>query len=220
VLFLDELAEFPRDVLDQLRQPLESGEIWIHRAKLQTRFPCQITLVAATNPCPCGWYGHGEQPCSCGEGQRRRYWSRLSGPLLDRLDLQVVVQRVDAAQLKQNYQGQAVAPEQNPGEGTTVVSARVAEARQRMRARNADGCSNGRLSNPQFRAMVRIDDAALSLWETSVRRRGLSGRGGDRVMRVAQTISDLGGTSRISTGAMAEALSYRSYDLALHAEPN
>ena len=220
VLFLDELAEFPRDVLDQLRQPLESGEIWIHRAKLQTRFPCQITLVAATNPCPCGWYGHGEQPCSCGEGQRRRYWSRLSGPLLDRLDLQVVVQRVDAAQLKQSYQGHVVAPEHSPGEGTTVVAARVAEARQRMRARNADGCSNGRLSNPQFRAMVRIDDAALSLWETSVRRRGLSGRGGDRVMRVAQTISDLGGTSRISTGAMAEALSYRSYDLALHAEPN
>ena len=220
VLFLDELAEFPRDVLDQLRQPLESGEIWIHRAKQQTRFPCQITLVAATNPCPCGWHGHGEHPCSCGEGQRRRYWSRLSGPLLDRLDLQVVVRRVDASHLKLGYQSPARGSAGAASETSSAVAARVSDARQRMTARNPGGLSNGLLSNQQFRAMVRVEQAALDLWETSVRNRRLSGRAADRVMRVAQTICDLGRTPGITTGAVAEALSYRSYDLELKSLPD
>lgn len=99
VLFLDELAEFRRDILDLLRQPLEEGEVLISRARMRCRFPCRVTLVAATNPCPCGRYGDAEGGCSCGEGLRRRYWGRLSGPLLDRLDLQVMMRRPSSAAL-------------------------------------------------------------------------------------------------------------------------
>ena len=99
VLFLDELAEFRRDILDLLRQPLEEGEVLISRARMRCRFPCRVTLVAATNPCPCGRYGDGEGGCDCGEGTRRRYWGRLSGPLLDRLDLQVMMRRPSSAAL-------------------------------------------------------------------------------------------------------------------------
>ncbi|MFM7315157.1 MAG: YifB family Mg chelatase-like AAA ATPase, partial [Cyanobium sp.] len=99
VLFLDELAEFRRDILDLLRQPLEEGEVLISRARQRCRFPCRVTLVAATNPCPCGRYGDGEGGCDCGEGMRRRYWGRLSGPLLDRLDLQVMMRRPSSAAL-------------------------------------------------------------------------------------------------------------------------
>ena len=99
VLFLDELAEFRRDILDLLRQPLEEGEVLISRARQRCRFPCRVTLVAATNPCPCGRYGDDEGSCECGEGLRRRYWGRLSGPLLDRLDLQVLMRRPSSAAL-------------------------------------------------------------------------------------------------------------------------
>jgi len=99
VLFLDELAEFRRDILDLLRQPLEEGEVLISRARQRCRFPCRVTLVAATNPCPCGRYGDAEGSCECGEGLRRRYWGRLSGPLLDRLDLQVMMRRPSSAAL-------------------------------------------------------------------------------------------------------------------------
>ncbi|NDC35132.1 MAG: ATP-binding protein [Synechococcaceae bacterium WB9_2_112] len=212
VLFLDELAEFPRDVLDQLRQPLESGEIWIHRARLQTRFPCRTTLVAATNPCPCGWHGHSSQRCICLPSRRARYWARLSGPLLDRLDLQVVVQPVAAEQLRQNYRPSPTDAGSSGCESTAVVAARVREARQRMHHRNPDGHSNGGLGVAAFGRCVQIDDAALRLWEHAITARRLSGRSGDRVLRVAQTIVDLDGQRQISESAIAEALSYRSFD--------
>ncbi len=105
VLFLDELAEFPRKVLDQLRQPLEEGVIRLNRARQTCAFPAQITLVAATNPCPCGWFGDEEHPCRCSQSQRQRYWSRLSGPFLDRLDLQLRLKHLPAAQLRKSVTG-------------------------------------------------------------------------------------------------------------------
>ena len=213
VLFLDELNEFPRAVLDQLRQPLESGEIWIQRARQQSLYPCRITLVAATNPCPCGWYGHGANPCSCLPSQRRQYWARLSGPLLDRLDLQVVVQRVEAGQLRCSY---ATARSEARGaspESTAVVADRVREARARMEYRNPDGLSNGKINIQSFKRLVRVDDDALSLWEQALSQNRISARGGERVMRVAQTLCDLRQQDQINAGAVAEALSYRSYDL-------
>jgi magnesium chelatase family protein len=212
VLFLDELAEFPRDVLDQLRQPLESGEIWIHRSRLQACFPCRTTLVAATNPCPCGWHGHDSARCQCLPSRRARYWARLSGPLLDRLDLQVVVQPVTAEQLGRSYRPRPAPPEPAGSENTAGVAARVREARERMQRRNRDGLSNGSLSTPAFRRCVQIDDAALSLWQHAIRARRLSGRSADRVLRVAQTIADLDGERKIGVGALGEALSYRSFD--------
>ena len=217
VLFLDELAEFPRAVLDLLRQPLESGEIWIQRSRLQTRFPCRITLVAATNPCPCGWHGSSQRRCSCSAAAQRHYWGRLSGPLLDRLDLQVVVQQVSAAQLKQRYLGA-------PGDkhrqievlSSADVAARVASARARMNRRNPDGLSNGALTTHQFGGVVNIAPKALNLWEQALGQGRITARGGERVMRVAQTISDLDDQPCIGVMAIAEAMGYRSYDLIDH----
>jgi magnesium chelatase family protein len=212
VLFLDELAEFPREVLDQLRQPLDMGEIWIHRARLQTRFPCRITLVAATNPCPCGWYGNSDPGCSCLDSMRQRYWSRLSGPLLDRLDLQVCMRPVNSDALRRNYE--ATAPTSAP-ENSATVAGRVAAARQRMEKRNPDRLSNGSLGSQGFRKTLRISADALRFWEAALQQRKLTGRGSERVLRVAQTICDLDDRPEVDEAAIAEAISYRSFDLAL-----
>jgi len=167
---------------------------------------------AATNPCPCGWHGHSSQRCICLPSRRDRYWARLSGPLLDRLDLQVVVQPVAAEQLRQNYRPSPTDAGSSGCESTAVVAARVREARQRMHHRNPDGHSNGGLGVAAFGRCVQIDDAALRLWEHAITARRLSGRSGDRVLRVAQTIVDLDGQRQINESAIAEALSYRSFD--------
>ena len=209
VLFLDELAEFRRSVLDQLRQPLEEGAVWIHRSKRRTLFPCQITLVAACNPCPCGWHGDPNRPCHCGEGARRRYWAKLSGPLLDRLDLQVVMRRPSSHDLGASFR--PMDPATKP-ETTAVVAKRVAQARQRMVRRNPKGCSNGQLSSACLRKRLNLTAEALDLWEQALQQRQLSARAGDRLLRVAQTISDLDGTDTISPSAIAEALTFRSFD--------
>jgi magnesium chelatase family protein len=209
VLFLDELAEFRRTVLDQLRQPLEDGEVWIHRARQRTRFPCQITLVAATNPCPCGWLGDPERQCSCGEGQRLRHWGRLSGPLLDRIDLQVVMRRPSSDALIAPYRHQL---EPGGSESTAMVRRRVQRARARMAARNPGGCSNGRIPGGMLHQLVQLEPEALMVWEAALQQRQLSARAGARLLRVAQTICDLTGESRIGAAALAEALTYRSFD--------
>jgi magnesium chelatase family protein len=213
VLFLDELTEFRRDVLDLLRQPLESGEIWIHRARHNARFPCAICLVAATNPCSCGWFGDPERECSCGEGARLRYWNRLSGPLLDRLDLQVVMRRPEATSLGAAYRSaSAHRSEPLPSETSTRVAARVREARRRMARRNPGGLGNGQIPATELRRVLRLEEPALQLWEGALRQRRLTARGGERLLRVARTISDLEGARRITTAAVAEALTYRSFD--------
>ena len=209
VLFLDELAEFRRSVLDQLRQPLEEGAVWIHRSKRRTLFPCQITLVAACNPCPCGWHGDPNRPCQCGEGARRRYWSKLSGPLLDRVDLQVVMRRPSSHDLGASFR--PMDPATKP-ETTAVVAKRVAQARQRMERRNPKGCSNGQLGSACLRKCLNLTAEALDLWEQALQQRQLSARAGDRLLRVAQTISDLDGTNTINPSAIAEALTFRSFD--------
>ena len=211
VLFLDELAEFRREVLDQLRQPLEEGELWISRARQRCRFPCRVLLVAATNPCPCGWYGDPSQSCRCGEAQRRRHWGRLSGPLLDRIDLQVVMRRPEARDLGGAYRGQPDGP-LSPGETSAVVAQRVAVARRRMGERNPQGAANGQLDGPSLAAVVDPAPEALALWERAISQRRLSARGAERVLRVARTIADMAGEERVASGAIAEALSYRSFD--------
>jgi len=211
VLFLDELAEFRREVLDQLRQPLEEGELWISRAQQRCRFPCRVLLVAATNPCPCGWYGDPSQSCRCGEAQRRRHWGRLSGPLLDRIDLQVVMRRPEAHDLGGAYREPT--QQQHPaGEPSAVVAQRVAAARERMGQRNPAGAANGQLEGPALAAVVNPQPDALALWERAISQRRLSARGAERVLRVARTIADLACAERVSGAAIAEALGYRSFD--------
>ncbi|MFM2080812.1 MAG: hypothetical protein RLZZ219_1494 [Cyanobacteriota bacterium] len=216
VLFLDELAEFRRDVLNQLRQPLEAGEVWLSRARQRLRFPCAVSLVAATNPCPCGWHGDPERPCSCGTGERQRYWNRLSGPLLDRLDLQVVMWRLGAEP--------GIAGERR-AESSRRVAERVVAARRRMQARNPGGVCNGRLEGRALLQQCRLTTEALELWQGAVQQRRLSARAADRVLRVARTITDLAAGETPAHGsnapeedavgprAIAEALSYRSFDL-------
>jgi magnesium chelatase family protein len=228
VLFLDELAEFRRAVLDQLRQPLEEGEVWISRTRQRCRFPCRITLVGATNPCPCGWWGDPERPCRCGEAERRRYWGRLSGPLLDRIDLQVVMRRCDPHELAGAYRqdsrsAEGASTEPDAPEGSRAVAARVLAARQRSRARNPGGCGNAELPAASLAQALQLDSAALALWERAIRQRHLSARSGARLLRVARTISDLEQQERVGPAAVAEALTYRSFDglgLGVEAELN
>jgi len=217
VLFLDELAEFRRAVLDQLRQPLEEGEVWISRTRQRCRFPCRITLVGATNPCPCGWWGDPERPCRCGEAERRRYWGRLSGPLLDRIDLQVVMRRCDPHELAGAYRqdsrsAEGASTDPDTPEGSRAVAARVLAARQRSAARNPGGCGNAELPAASLAQALQLDAAALSLWERAIRQRHLSARSGARLLRVARTISDLEQQERVGPAAVAEALTYRSFD--------
>jgi magnesium chelatase family protein len=213
VLFLDELAEFRRAVLDQLRQPLEEGEVWISRTRQRCRFPCQITLVGATNPCPCGWWGDPERACICGEAQRQRYWGRLSGPLLDRLDLQVVMRRCPSQDLAAAYRSpHEAAQAPRPPETSAVVAARVRAARRRMARRNPGGWGNGRLPAGLLAACLELEPAAVDLWERTLEQRQLSARGGARLLRVARTISDLAGNATVGPAAIAEALTFRSFE--------
>jgi len=235
VLFLDELAEFRRDVLNQLRQPLEEGEVWISRTRARLRFPCAVTLVAATNPCPCGWYGDPERACVCGEAQRQRYWGKLSGPLLDRLDLQVILRRPHVQELgpdrqpghqakASNQSAQSIpqstgSAEATPSTGspgspgsTAQVAERVWQARQCMAERNPRGCANSRLSSRDLAGCGHFEAEALQLWRSALQHRALSARAGERVLRMARTIADLAGETRVDGQAIAEALTYRSFD--------
>jgi magnesium chelatase family protein len=199
-------------VLDQLRQPLEDGELWITRSRQQARFPCRIILVAATNPCPCGWYGEPGRECRCTEGERRRYWARLSGPLLDRMDLQVVMRHPEARDLAQVLGRPSAHASEATSESSRTVAARVREARARMRLRNPEGCGNGLLPAEGLRSVLRLEEGAQTLWETTLERRQLTLRGGLKVLRLARTIADLAGQEQVGRAAIAEAFSYRTFD--------
>ncbi|MFN9644561.1 MAG: YifB family Mg chelatase-like AAA ATPase [Cyanobacteriota bacterium] len=212
VLFLDELGEFRRSVLDQLRQPLEDGELWISRARQRARFPCRVLLVAATNPCPCGWFGEPGRECRCAEGERRRYWARLSGPLLDRLDLQVVMRHPRAEDLAAVYGGLEGLPLEATSETSRTVAARVRAARRRMRSRNPDGCSNALLAAKDLGTTLAMEDGARALWESTLDKRQLTMRGGLKVLRLARTIADLADQPQVERAAIAEAFSYRTFD--------
>jgi len=217
VLFLDELTEFRREVLDQLRQPLEEGEVWISRSRERSRFPCRVTLVAATNPCPCGWFGDPQRACRCGEAQRQRYWSRLSGPLLDRIDLQVVMRRLEADDLVQPYAvGRADGVERR---STQAVGQRVAAARQRMVSRNPGGCPNAGLVRADLQRHCRLSLEGLDLWRQAIQGRRLSARSAERLLRVARSLADLEDRERVEPAHLAEALTYRSFDQLQTTEP-
>jgi magnesium chelatase family protein len=201
VLFLDELAEFRPGVLDLLRQPLEEGEIRLQRARQRLRFPCAITLVAASNPCRCGWYGDPGRPCSCTEAERRRYWGRLSGPLLA------------APYVKAGGEAGRLASKTGAApEASAVVAQRVARAHRRMARRNPGGVGNARLPVAALRQLAQPDREALRLWQLALAQHRISARGGEQLLRVARTICDLSGERQITADAIAEALLFRCMD--------
>lgn len=206
ILFLDELTEFKRDVLEFLRQPLEDGFVSIARTRQSVSFPAQFTLVASTNPCPCGYFGDTGQPCTCSPRHREQYWARLSGPLMDRIDLQVAVNRLKPEEITQ----QAI------GEPSSEVRARVQIARDRASARFQEAATNLRcnaeLQSRYLKQWCQLDDASTRLLESAIRKLGLSARATDRILKVARTIADLAGEERLQPPHLAEAIQYRTID--------
>jgi magnesium chelatase family protein len=200
VLFLDELPEFPRPVLESLRQPLEEGVITIARAQGSATFPARVVLVAAMNPCPCGYAGDADRRCTCGPNAAAAYAGRLSGPLLDRIDLHVAVPRLPW----QEWQAGAEA------EPSAAVRQRVAAARQIQGIRLGDGRTNGSMSPAELRQSCQLDSGGEKLLEQAVAKLSLSGRGISRVLKVSRTVADLAGSPSIAAAHVAEALQYRS----------
>ncbi len=199
VLFLDELPEFDRRVLEALREPLESGRIHISRAARQAEFPAQFQLVAAMNPCPCGFHGALSGKCRCTPDQVARYRSKLSGPLLDRIDLQIEVPALPAEALQK-------APD---GEASESIRARVTLARERQMSRQ--GKANARLSTKEIDKYCQPDAEGAALLKNAVARLSLSARAYHRVLKVARSIADLAGSAAIAPQHIAEAVQYRRF---------
>lgn len=202
VLFLDELPEFSRHVLEVLREPLESGVITISRAARQADFPARFQLVAAMNPCPCGYLGDGQRECRCTPDRVAQYRGRLSGPLLDRIDLQVFVPRLERQLL--------VAADPPAAESSAAVQARVVAARSRAVARQ--GKPNAQLNTRELVTHCAVDAAARRLLEAALTRLRLSARAYHRVLRVARTIADLDEAAGVGVTHVAEAVRYRELD--------
>jgi len=205
VLFLDEMTEFKRDVLEYLRQPLEDGSVTVSRTKLSVSFPAQFTLVASTNPCPCGYFGDAFQACTCSPSKREQYWAKLSGPLMDRIDLQVMVNRLKPEEITR----------QTTGEGSEPVRARAIAGRDRARHRFRDEPAlqcNADMRSEHLRRWCELDDSSRNLLEGAIRKLGLSARATDRVLKVSRTIADLNGDENIRPMHVAEAIGYRTID--------
>ncbi len=197
VLFLDELPEFPRAALEALREPLESGHITISRAAQRAEFPARFQLIAAMNPCPCGYLGSSLRNCRCSPDQVSRYQGKLSGPLLDRIDLHVEVGAPAAHELVNTP----------PGEASANVRGRVAAARERAMARQ--GSTNQALEGQAIDTQCQLDSAAAKFLNTAATRLGWSGRGIHRCLKVARTIADLAGAQTVQVTHVAEAVQYR-----------
>ena len=205
VLFLDELPEFGRSVLEVLRQPLEDKKITVSRARYTVEYPANFMLVAAMNPCPCGYYNHPSKKCSCTPSAVQRYMSRISGPLMDRIDLHVQVIPVEASALTNP----------KPEEKSAEVRKRVVAARkiQEQRFRDVEGVhTNAMMNAPLLRKYCRLDEASSRLLEQAMERLSLSARAYDRILKVARTIADLAGRQEIVATDIAEAINYRSLD--------
>lgn len=204
VLFLDELPEFTRNTLEVLRQPIEDGVISISRAAAKFQYPCSVMMICAMNPCPCGYYGHPTRQCTCSQGMAQRYLNRVSGPLIDRLDIHINVPPVDF----ENLSGTSKA------EPSSVIKARVDKAREIQNRRFA-GTSitcNAKMDASSTRKFCVMTDNALLILKTSFEKLSLSARAYDKILRIARTIADLDNAEIIDTKHITEAIQYRSFD--------
>ncbi len=202
VLFLDELPEFDRRVLEVLREPLESGRIVISRAANQAEFPAQFQLIAAMNPCPCGYLGDSSGRCHCTEDQVYRYRQKISGPLLDRIDIHIEVVKVAKEVFHQNHISET--------EDSSTIQQRVARAYELQL--NRSGKANHKLTNKEVNKFCKIEETDSRLLDTAVDRLGLSARAIHRIQKVARTIADLAGAESINSTHLSEAISYRRLD--------
>ncbi len=205
VLFLDELTEFKRNVLEFLRQPLEDGFVTVTRTRQSVVFPSQFTLVASTNPCPCGYFGDSIQGCTCSPRQRQQYWARLSGPLMDRIDLQVAVNRLKPEEITR----------QSTGESSDIIAQRVKQGRDRARQRfegQPQLQCNAQMQSRHIQQWCSLDETTRQLLENAIGKLGLSARASDRILKVARTIADLAEETHIQSHHVAEAIQYRTLD--------
>ena len=204
VLFLDELPEFKRSALEVLRQPLEDGHVTISRSAGKITLPCNFLLVAAMNPCPCGYLGDPKHECRCSPTQIQRYRARISGPLLDRIDLHIEAPALSIAELRNDQ----------PGESSAVIRERVETARQRQlgRFRGSNITANARMPSSQLKKYCGLDARLGDLLQQAMEQLSLSARAYDRILKVARTIADLAGTERIESPQLLEAIQYRSLD--------
>jgi magnesium chelatase family protein len=205
VLFLDELPEFKRTVLDVMRQPLEERKVTISRAKFSVDYPASFMLVASMNPCPCGYYNHPDKSCTCGPGVVQRYLSKVSGPLLDRIDIHIEVTPVSFQELSNK----------GSSEGSISIRERVLNARK-IQAERYEGSyevfCNAQMSAQKVRQVCEIDEVGNQLLKLAMERLGLSARAYDRILKVSRTIADLDQSAEIKTEHLAEAIQYRSLD--------
>jgi magnesium chelatase family protein len=207
VLFLDELPEFKRHVLEALRQPLEDGFVTVSRAKMQLIFPAHFLLIAAMNSCPCGHLGDSGNDCCCSEAQIRKYRSRISGPLLDRIDLNLDIGRMDLQEIKQTA----------AGESSEIIRERVIRTmliQQNRFKKKSHLRFNGQMGSKEIKQFCPIDSASEKLLEQSVVQLGLSARGYHRVLKLARTIADLEKKEKISSQHVSEAIQFRRAELA------
>lgn len=205
VLFLDELPEFKRTVLEVMRQPMEERRVTISRARFTVDYPASFMLVASMNPCPCGYYNHPEKECMCAPGMVHKYLNKISGPLLDRIDLHVEVTPVNFEKLS----------DKRLSEKSESIRQRVIKAReiQDERYKEEKGMhSNAMMGSKQLRAICRIDEQGQALLKQAMEKLGLSARAYDRILKVSRTIADLDGSKNIETSHLAEAIQYRSLD--------
>lgn len=205
VLFLDELPEFKRSVLEVLRQPMEDRKVTISRAKMTADYPASFMLIAAMNPCPCGYYNHPTIECTCAPGMVKKYMNKVSGPLLDRIDIQIEVVPVPFKELA----------DKAPGEPSEVIRERVIRARKIQEARFKDHAGihcNAQMTSKLFRQYCVLDQECRDLMKAAMERLGLSARAYDRIVKVARTIADLEGAENITVTHLSEAINYRSLD--------
>ncbi|MFM7628843.1 MAG: YifB family Mg chelatase-like AAA ATPase, partial [Algoriphagus sp.] len=205
VLFLDELPEFKRTVLEVMRQPLEERKVTISRAKLSVDFPANFMLIASMNPCPCGYYNHPEKECVCGPGIVQRYLNKVSGPLLDRIDLHVEVTPVRFEEMTSTRKS----------ESSRDIRERVIKGRERQKNRfenNPEVFCNAMMPSHQVKQVCQISAASNTLLKTAMERLGLSARAYDRILKVARTIADIAESEDIRVEHLAEAIQYRSLD--------